>query len=370
MLLYWGRRGAMSRFTLDLARVACAGLHHCVTVSVSRQNELYSEFESLGPSLLPVRTFQSGVGAVAGLHQLVALRHALARRLAADRTEAVVALMPHVWSQLVIDVVHAAGARYLTVVHDAEHHPGEQSRALHAWLLRETRKADHVVTLSRTVAEQLCAGGSVPPDHVSALFLPDLIYTSTEPDAAAPARRPFRVLFFGRVLAYKGLPRLVDAVEQVRADGVAVSLGVYGAGTLGPIAARLQALDADVVNRWIPEADVARVFQQHDAVVLSHDEASQSGVAAAALGAGVPIVAVPIGGLVEQVRDGETGIIARGTDARSLADAITRLATDPLLQQRLRAGIARTRADRSMVRFLADLESIAASTVRGTRLAG
>lgn len=358
MLLYWGRRGALSRFTLELARVATSTAGVQVSVSVSRQNEAFASFAPMGDALFPVDTFSSASGALLGASRLLAVRRALARRLAHDRTDAVVALMPHVWTQLTLDVVRNAGARYVTIVHDAVPHPGEKGRALHRWLLREAEAADHVVTLSRAVAGQLANTSSVPAQRISTSFLPDITYSH-----AAPFTRPdgddFRLLFFGRVLPYKGLERLVAAVEQLQASRRRVSLGVYGEGHLEGLDARLRAVQATVVNRWIGEGEVADIFAQHDAVVLSHAEASQSGVAAAAFGAGVPVVALPVGGLVEQVRHGETGLIAARPDVPALADAIATLVDDPALQRHLRSGIARTRSERSMTRFFDDLLTVA-----------
>jgi glycosyltransferase involved in cell wall biosynthesis len=360
MLLYWGRRGALSRLTLELARAARSLTDVSATLSVSRQNEAYDTFERSGSPVFPVTTFESSFGAVAGVGQMLAVRRALAERIVRDRTEAVIALMPHVWGQLMIDTVHAAGARYVTIVHDAMHHPGDKSRRLHQWLLREAVAADHVVTLSHTVTAQLLEHAIVDPSRISTSFLPEIDYGAAarmpEPDVPYA---PFRVLFFGRVLQYKGLPLLVDAVERLRASGLRISLGVYGEGDLRALRPRLDALGADVVNRWIPEQEVASVFRRYHAVALSHTEASQSGVAAAALGAGLPVIALPVGGIVEQIRHGETGLLARSADVISLAEAIAILARDSSLYRRLIAGIARTRSERSTERFVADLVAIA-----------
>lgn len=368
MLLYWGRRGALSRFTLELARVATSTPGVQASVSVSRQNEAYDAFASIGSALFAVDTFRSAPGALANVRRFTALRRALADRLAVDRTDAVVALMPHVWSQLVIDVVRGAGARYITVVHDAVPHQGERGSLLHRWLLREAAAADHVLTLSRSVAAQLARSGRVPPDRISTSFLPEISYGSSALRTSHATAGPLKLLFFGRVLPYKGLSRLVTAVERVRARGRQVELGVFGEGDLEGLGPRLQALGATVVNRWIAEGDVATIFERHDAVVLSHSEASQSGVAAAAFGIGLPVIALPVGGLVEQVTHGETGLVAARPDLDALVDAITQLADDPELLRHLRAGVARTHGERSMTRFLDTLVTIAAPGTLSQRL--
>ncbi len=360
MLLYWGRRGALSRLTLELARAARTVPGVNATISVSRQNEVFEVFERSGSSLFPVTTFESSLGAIAGIGQMLAVRRALAERIARDRIEVVIALMPHVWGRLMLDAVHGAGARYVTIVHDAIHHPGDKSRRLHQWLLKEAAAADHVITLSHTVTAQLLERGVVDPSRISTSFLPEIDYRggTWSPEAELPFS-PLRVLFFGRILPYKGLPVLVDAIARLHATGLPIKLGVYGEGNLYDLRPRLDALGAEVVNRWIAEDEVAAVFRRHHAVALSHTEASQSGVAAAAHGAGLPVVALPVGGIVEQIRHGETGLLARSNDVASLAETIAILARDTTLYRRLVAGVERTRWERSMERFLTDLVAIA-----------
>ena len=52
--------------------------------------------------------------------------------------------------------------------------------------------------------------------------------------SVAPERPhvPLRVLFLGRIMAYKGLPLLIEAVEKLRTEGMPVSLGVAGEGDI------------------------------------------------------------------------------------------------------------------------------------------
>ena len=53
---------------------------------------------------------------------------------------------------------------------------------------------------------------------------------------------------------------------------------------------------------------------------------------------GVPVVASAAGGLVEAVRDGETGLVLRTRDPQAWADAVTGLLRDPAEARRLGAG--------------------------------
>ena len=128
-------------------------------------------------------------------------------------------------------------------------------------------------------------------------------------------------------------------------------------GDLSSQRERLTTLGAEIINRWLEDDEVPGILARYDAIALSHIEASQSGVAAAAFGNCMPVVAMPVGGIAEQVVDGRTGVLAHRTSARSFADAIYRLATDPELYARISAHLSATAEDRSMARFVDELVS-------------
>jgi glycosyltransferase involved in cell wall biosynthesis len=269
--------------------------------------------------------------------------------------------MPHVWTPLLAPAIKRLGIRYVTVIHDAVPHPGDPTALLTPWLVREARSADLVVTLCRTVADQLVNIRAAPAERVLPLFPPDLTFGAVPAARKRTTGRPLRLLFFGRILAYKGLPLLVDAVEMLRAEGIMVELGVAGMGNLGAERPRLAALGAEVINRWIEDDEIGPLLARYDAIALSHIEASQSAVAAAAFGRCTPVVAMPVGGIAEQVIDGATGVMADRINARSFADAIHRLAVDPALYERISRNLRETAQDRSMARFV---DEVVAETIR------
>jgi glycosyltransferase involved in cell wall biosynthesis len=260
--------------------------------------------------------------------------------------------MPHVWTPLLAPAIRQMGIRYATIVHDVAAHPGDVYGVFARWLLREAHMADLAITLSDAVAEQLVGRHQIPNDRVLRLFHPDLEYDGTGAIRRRSPDRPLRLLFFGRIMAYKGLTLLIDAVEMLRRQGIHVHLGVAGSGRIGPEWRRLAALDAEIVNRWIDDSEVGALLSRYDAVAAAHVEASQSGVVAAAFGHRLPVVAMPVGGIPEQVIDGRTGVLAPEIGAAALASAIRRLAVDPGLYDRISAHLHETAAQRSMALFV------------------
>jgi glycosyltransferase involved in cell wall biosynthesis len=349
MFLYWGRRGALTKFAYEVHKAALDDDTLEPLLSVSRQNEAFASFEPFGPSLVPVDTFARSIGALAGAWRVPSLGRELARQIAAHRSEAIITLMPHLWTPWIVPHVQRAGARYATIVHDAVAHPGDRTtaRALPI-LLSEADRADHVFTLTEAVRQQLIASGHAKDRPITTLFHPDLSYGAIQ--RLGTDEGPLRLLWFGRIMPYKGLGLFVEAMELLRQRGVSVSIGVFGEGAMELYEARLRALGAEIVNRWIGENEIGSILSRYDAVALSHFEASQSGVVALAHGAGLPVIATPVGGILEQVADGVNGVLAKSTSVSDFADAVARLA-DPAIYERLRTNLAQ-RENRSMARFV------------------
>ena len=97
------------------------------------------------------------------------------------------------------------------------------------------------------------------------------------------------------------------------------------------------------------------ILDRYDAMACPQVEASQSGVVAAALGHGMPVVAMPIGGIAEQVVNAETGVVADQVTAEAFAAAIRRLAEEPGLFETISTHIHETAGERSMDRFLNEI---------------
>ncbi|HRK65590.1 MAG TPA: glycosyltransferase, partial [Terricaulis sp.] len=132
---------------------------------------------------------------------------------------------------------------------------------------------------------------------------------------------------------------------------------VCGAGDIGPLTPRLSALNARVANHWLSDSEIAEALAWAHIVAVTHTEASQSGVVAAAFGAGRPVVATPVGALAEQVAHERTGLVASRAEASAVAEALLRLANEPDLLTRLAAGVRASAGERSMQRFLEALQS-------------
>jgi glycosyltransferase involved in cell wall biosynthesis len=319
----WGRRGAGPRYAAMLAD----GLREVEGVqamlSLSRQSEILGGADA--PLCdLPVDTYQGWRGLLLRLPRLPFEVGGLAARIAALRPDAAICAMPAPLDMLMAAALRRAKVPYAVVVHDADLHPGDVHGLQMVLQRRLASRADAVVALSRHVGDRLLEQGVARAGRLVLSEHPPLHFGPLPPAPRAHGGR-LRLLCFGRLLPYKGLDLLAEAMAALggRAD---MELRVVGSGPESAVLDQLRGLPGvRVENRWVPEEEVAAILAWSDALVLPYREASQSGVAAAALAARRFVVATRVGGISEQL---EGSPLARlvAPEAGALAEALVALA--------------------------------------------
>jgi len=151
---------------------------------------------------------------------------------------------------------------------------------------------------------------------------------------AAPAlAREGRVVgTVGRLVPQKGLRDLIAAAPAVLERHPDARFVVVGDG---PQRAELEAAAGErfLFTGW--RDDVPGLLASFDVYALPSYFEGLCYAVIEAQAAGVPVVATPVGGVRENVVDGETGILAEAGNPASLAAGINRLLDDPAAARRL-----------------------------------
>jgi glycosyltransferase involved in cell wall biosynthesis len=226
-------------------------------------------------------------------------------------------------------------------VHDVDTHTGRDSQlpprtqASREWTRRH---ADLVMVHGSYCAKAFARHHTTPMIETvhGAIMLPDDPALPAGPVEPAPAS----ILMFGRMEAYKGLDVLCAALAKLAAQGHPMPVTIAGRGPdLDRLSDQLAALpQARVQNAFLSPRDAVQLFREHEIVALPYHDATQSGVAAAALSNGRIVVASAVGGLPDMVQHDVSGLLLPPGDADALAEALGRLRGDAALRQRLRAG--------------------------------
>ncbi|OGO70356.1 MAG: glycosyl transferase [Chloroflexi bacterium RBG_19FT_COMBO_62_14] len=189
----------------------------------------------------------------------------------------------------------------------------------------------------------------IPPGVDIARFYP--IDKDEAKEFVGIARSDRMILYVGRVEPLKGLDTLLQAIAQLKAEGLQDVCGVISViggepdaspeqmtTEMGHIKSLRESLDLDDMITFLGKRDQDTLQYYYSAaevvVVPSHYE-SFGLVALEAMACGTPVVASETGGLVFLVRDGETGFHVPAGDAPALADRLRRLLLDEELRQRL-----------------------------------
>lgn len=231
-------------------------------------------------------------------------------------------------------------------VHDPEPHSGERNwRKQLARKLAYPRAAAHIL-FNRAMRDVFARRHHIPGEsiHVARLGAYDIVreWSSHSASRSAPT-----VLFFGRLSPYKGLDVLYEAASHISARVPGVRFVVAGrpvAGYTPPAAPQLNGAGTiDVLDRYLSNAEAARLFGEATLVVCPYRDATQSGVVLTAFGFGVPVVATNTGGLPEYVVPDRTGVLIPAGDAQALADATCRILQDDAYRAHLCSGIIAAR---------------------------
>lgn len=329
LLWHWGRRGGGPRYTMELARALARRPGIDLHLSLSRQSELFTQTNAVGVPTWHVDTYQGAASFVVRSTLLPFFGTQLASYLKRHRIQVVYNTMDFLWGSVLAPAVSAGGSLYLLAVHDAERHPGENG-AWRRWLLaRDIRHADGAITMTEAVRERLIAVHNFPSERAWTAPLGVFVDTPSFAPRVLPQDRSIRLLFFGRILPYKGLDIMLQAMPIIRSVRPDVGLEIWTSGDLNPYRPALERTDGIKVHHgWIAEDQIPGVFARTDICVLPYREASQSAVVATAMAAGMPIVTTPIPGLVEQIAGGAAGRIADDLSPESFAHAVLGLVAD------------------------------------------
>ena len=155
-------------------------------------------------------------------------------------------------------------------------------------------------------------------------------------EATRPSSRSPRLLYVGRLDAWKGVDTLLRALARLPTD---VTLECFGRGAdherarLRELATTL-GVGGRVEFGSLERDELASRYRAADVVVFPSEWPEPFGlVPLEAMACGTPVVASGVGGSGEFLRDGENCVRFRARDERSLAGAITRLLEDADLRR-------------------------------------
>lgn len=144
-----------------------------------------------------------------------------------------------------------------------------------------------------------------------------------------------RILFFGRIEAYKGLDILLKSAPQLFAALPDWKIVIAGKGSLEPYQNLISDNRIECINQFIKDEEISTLMRKAKIVVLPYSSATQSAVIPLAYAFSKAIVSTAVGAIPEILTHDKTGVLVEPNNASALAHAIIRLAKDPARRERL-----------------------------------
>ena len=302
----------------------------------------------------------AGAAALAGL--LAAGTWALRRAAAgADLVHA------HWWFPGGLQALAAGRRPLVTTMHGTDVRLARSRPLARAACARVLRASAVVTAVSRWLADEVAGFAPDCADRVRVAPMP------VDETLFAPGdERRDELLFVGRLDEQKGLDTALRALPRLRGRAAELPLRIVGGG---PAEARLRRLadELGIAGRllWearLPQAELAARYRRAAALLVPGRDEGLGLVAVEGQLAGAPVVAAASGGLVDVVRDGDSGRTFAAGEPAALARVVEEVVADPGATARLaevarRSAIARF-GTRAAARAYADAYAEALATGR------
>nr|MDP9479151.1 glycosyltransferase family 4 protein [Actinomycetota bacterium] len=322
--------GGAERYVVDLA-VALRGKGYEVTVACSVAGPLSGPLERAD---IPVRPL---LRRPVKRRTSMAFARKLRRLLRAERFDLVHA---HVYASAAAAAIATLGTGVPLVITEHTEAPWRSRRArLFSRLVY--RRAERIIAVSGAIRRLLIEGYAVPPGRVT--FVPNAVVPV--PDAlpatsqAIPAgwRKGPLIGRVARLQTEKGVDIFLKAAARVAPLFPEARFLVIGDGPLRQeLAVLAKRLGLEERVRFLGfRSDAPALIALLDVLVVSSLSDGAPLVILEAMEAGVPVVASAVGGIPDQIRHDEEGVLVPPGDPVALGDALVGLLRDPAYAKRL-----------------------------------
>ena len=230
--------------------------------------------------------------------------------------------------------------KFVWVQHDPFPHSGHNYPWEYRMALRIAYKLiPKFVILNQYHYKRYCQENNLKPEQVFVNRLGPLDCITLFKSSAVTERKN-NVLFFGRIVQYKGVEYLCEAMKKVHELIPDATVTIAGSGRFYFDIEPYKALSYfEIHNRFIEEEELAKFLQECTISVCAYIDATQSGGILTSFAMDKPVIATDLDTLKEMVTDCYNCLLVPPKNSDALADAIIRLLRDNNLRDSIKQNI-------------------------------
>jgi glycosyltransferase involved in cell wall biosynthesis len=356
--------GGAERHVVDLA-LALRRKGHEVVVACSVAGSLAEPFEAAGVTVRPLtrRLVKRRVS--------VAYARGIKRLLEERRFDLVHA---HIFASTVAAAIATrwTGVPLVVTEHTEASWQTWRARWVSRWVYRQ---AERMIAVSTPIEQRLTQRGGIPPNLVT--LIPNAVIPASDdpPEVAGTLpdgwlERPL-IGVIARLQPEKGVANFLEAVARVSRISPEARFIVVGDGPLREELLGLAKRGAlrERVRFLGYRADARALVGLLDVLVVPSLTEGSPLIVLEAMAAGVPVVASAVGGIPDQIRHGEEGLLVPPDDPDALAEKLWELLRDPIRARRLgKAGRRRAENEFCHDTLVSRIEAVYCAALGGVAL--
>lgn len=231
----------------------------------------------------------------------------------------------HFWNLHFILLFRLFGKRVVYTVHDGVLHTGENSFLPRILNNLSIRCATELIFLTNYVQALVTNKFNLKKrTHV----IPHGILNKNKTDYKRDINKK-NVLFFGRISKYKGVEMLMESFDKMNNPDAKLIIA-------GESIYEIQYLKKEnitIIDRYIEDMEIDKLFYEATILVIPYLEATQSGVISLGINYEVPMICTQTGGLQEQLNEDEAVWVK--PEIESIKEGMEMLLNDKLLYNKL-----------------------------------
>lgn len=193
------------------------------------------------------------------------------------------------------------------------------------------RSIPKIVILNNSFYEKFCSQYNITPQRVLINKLGPLDCISVFANEAKAFSRK-RIVFWGRIVHYKGLEYLCEAMTKVHEKDPEAELVIAGGGEFYFDIEPYKNLPyIHINNTFLDMEELARLIDSAAFTVCPYTSASQSGSVITSFVMEKPVIGTDLETMHEMIVDGESGLLVPPRDSEALARAMEKLLNDDSL---------------------------------------
>jgi len=220
----------------------------------------------------------------------------------------------HPWSIGYMILFKFFGKKVIITQHDPIQHTGEPRAFIQKLINKIQRKlSTKIIVHGKFNKSEMIKKYNINPNKVVIFTMGNFEFLKKHDQKNKINTTQKKILFFGRILEYKGIGLLLNSLQYLDKKNIKYKLMIVGSGDIKKYKhlIRKYKKDIELINRYIDEKEISYFFKKASFIILPYLDATQTGIIPIAYAYKKPVLVTNVGALPEVVDNKKTGIIVK-----------------------------------------------------------